>query len=261
MSANNVDNAEKTPPAYPISSVDNALRLLLMFRDQRRLRLSDVASSLEVATSTAHRLLAMLMHHDFVRQESDLRTYVPGPALLEIGFAAVRNMDIRVHARPILTDLAMKVNETVHLAQLEGQFVRYLMAAESNHGLRVADRTGQLHAAFSSASGKAMLADLSDAKLEKLFLRAAGEDPIDLDKLKAELDFVREHGYATNARDGGEIVSLATAVRDKDGVTVASISASAPATRMSAKGQLAVVRHLHAAASRLEDVLRGVPVA
>jgi IclR family acetate operon transcriptional repressor len=261
MPEKSADEAEKTPPAYPISSVDNALRLLLMFRGQRRLRLSDVASALDVSASTAHRLLAMLTYRDFVVQEGDLRTYVPGPALLEVGFAAVRNMDIRVHARPILTDLALKVNETVHLAQLEGRFVRYLMAAECSHPLRVADRTGQLVQAHLSATGKAMLAELPDSRLEKLYLRPEGDEPVDLEGLKAELNQVRDRGYATNTRSGGEVVSVATAVRDRDGTTIAAINASAPATRMSAKGQLEVVRQLHSAAARLEEVLRGMPVS
>lgn len=261
MPSENAVSREKSAPTYPISSVDNALQILLMFKGQGRLRVSDVASKLGVATSTAHRLLAMLTYRDFVRQENGLRTYVPGPALLEIGFSAIRDMDIRVHARPVLTDLAAKVNETVHLAQLEGRFVRYLMAAECNNPLRVADRTGQLLPAHLSATGKAMLAELSTSELDKLYSQSNENESIDLEGLRIELDRVRERGYATNVRSAGEIISFATAVRDRDGITIAAINASAPATRMSAKGQLEVVRQLHSAAARLEDVLRGVPVA
>ena len=56
-------------PAYPIASVNNALRLLLLFRGQPRVRLSEASEHLGVAHSTAHRLLAMLAYHGFVRQE------------------------------------------------------------------------------------------------------------------------------------------------------------------------------------------------
>lgn len=251
------DPGKEAPPTYMISSVDNALRLLLMLRNQGRVRLSDVASELDVASSTAHRLLVSLKHHDFVRQEGDLRTYVPGPALLDIGLAAVRNLDIRAHARPILTDLARTVNETVHLAQLEGDNVRYLLAVECNHQLRVADRTGQLVPAHESATGKAILAGLPERDLERLY---ANSESFDMASLQAELSSVRERGYATNLRAAGEITSFATAVRDRDGATIAAINASAPSTRMSEKGQLEVVRQLHAAAARLEAVLRGMPV-
>lgn len=253
----------KTNPTYPISSVDNALRLLLMFREQQRLRLSDAAASLKVAPSTAHRLLAMLQHHDFVRQEWDLGTYVAGPALLEVGLAAVRNMDIRTYARPILDDLALKVEETVHLAQLEGSKVRYLSAAECDRPLRVADRTGRVLPAHVTATGKALLAELRPTQLDALVPIRSGTDAegmtaAERDKLDAELAQVRELGYATNLRKTEDILSVATVVRDAAGVAVAALSASAPSKRMDKKRQLYVVRQLHSAAARLEDVLGAV---
>src|SRR5437763_16212817 len=70
----------RSRPAYPIASVDRALRLLLLVAQRSRLRLSEASEALGVAPSTAHRLLAMLVFHDLVRQE-DRYAYVPGPAL------------------------------------------------------------------------------------------------------------------------------------------------------------------------------------
>ena len=99
-------------PAYPIASVDNALRLLLLFRSQPRVRLTEASEHLGVAHSTAHRLMAMLAYHGFVRQERDSRTYVAGPALVETGLAAVHQLDIRRHARPALERLAHSLGET-----------------------------------------------------------------------------------------------------------------------------------------------------
>jgi IclR family transcriptional regulator, acetate operon repressor len=127
--------------------VDNALRLLMLFRDTPRVRLSEASGHLGVAHSTAHRLMAMLAYHGFVRQEPGSRAYVAGPALVEIGLAAVRELDIRLHARPVLESLAASLRETVHLAVLEGGNVRYLDAVESPHALRVASRTGSALAA------------------------------------------------------------------------------------------------------------------
>lgn len=252
--------AERKGPAYPISSVDNALRLLLMFRDRQQLRLSDVSSSLGVAHSTAHRLLAMLMHHDFVRQEGGHGVYTAGPALLEIGYGAVRSMDIRSIAAPILAELAATIDETVHLAQLEGGRIRYIAGAESERALRVADRTGQLFPAHRTATGKAILADLTPAQLGEVLASATGDSggPLsdqERSELEADLEKVRERGYSFNRRQGEDIVSVATAVRNRRGLTVAAINASAPAGRMTQRQQIAVVRQLHAAAARLEELL------
>jgi IclR family acetate operon transcriptional repressor len=252
-----VSSSEKSHPAYPITSVDNALRLMLMFKDQRRIRLSDAAAALGVSTSTAHRLLAMLQFRGFVRQEENVRTYVPGPAFVDIGLAAVRNMDIRAHARPILADLAMKLGETVHLAQLEGVNVRYLIGAEGEEALRVADRTGQVVPAHTSATGRVLLADLPESILEPILVRLQTQD-VDVPALRSEFEQIRQRGYALNFRDDN-VISMATPVRDRDDVTVAAINAVGPAARMSPRDQMRVARQLHAAAAQLEDVLRAAP--
>ncbi|MCF3961894.1 IclR family transcriptional regulator [Streptomyces fuscigenes] len=260
--AGGADGTAGTGPAYPIASVDNALRLLLMFRDRRRLRLSEAARDLGVADSTAHRLLAMLIHHGFVRREDGDRGYAAGPALLEIGLAAVRGLDIRSVAGPVLDDLARQVDETVHLAQLEGGRIRYLAGAESGRALRVADRTGLLMPAHRTATGKALLAQLTPAQLDELYPVAVAEDsPAGLtvperEALDAELAQVTERGYADNVRDR-EIVSLAVVVRNGRGAAIAALNASAPATRMDGPRRAEVVEHLRTAAARLEDLLSG----
>jgi IclR family transcriptional regulator, acetate operon repressor len=141
----------------------------MLFREQTRVRLSEASEHLGVAHSTAHRLLAMLAYHGFVRQERDSRAYVAGPALVEIGLAAIRQMDIRLHARPVLEDLAASFAETAHLAVLEGASVRYLDAVESSRALRVAARTGATLPANCTASGKAMLAVLPEAEVAAMF--------------------------------------------------------------------------------------------
>ena len=162
-------DAKALRPAYPIASVDNALRLLMLFRGQPRVRLSEASEHLGVALSTAHRLMAMLAYHGFAQQDPGTRAYVAGPALVEIGLAAVRQLDIRMVARPVLERLASDLGETVHLAVLEGCSVRYLDAVESPHALRVAARTGSALAATCTASGKALLATLPDGEVAALF--------------------------------------------------------------------------------------------
>src|SRR5437763_161850 len=226
-------------PAYPISSVDNALRLLVLFRDRPRVRLSEASEYLGVAHSTAHRLMAMLAFHGFVRQEPDSRAYVAGPVLTEIGLAAVRELDIRMHARPALEQLAAVLGETAHLAVLEGDSVRYLDAAESPRALRVAARTGTTLAANCTASGKALLAELPDAEVTALFPGQAaltaltGRSITTRPRLLAELRRVRERGCAGNVEEGeGGVASGAVAVHGPRLAPAAALAVSGPVSRM-----------------------------
>ena len=227
-----------TGPAYPIASVDNALRLLVLFRDRPRVRLSEASEYLGVAHSTAHRLMAMLAFHGFVRQEADSRAYVAGPVLTEIGLAAVRELDIRRYARPALEQLAATLGETAHLAVLEGGSVRYLDAVESPRALRVAARTGTTLAANCTASGKALLAELPDDEVSALFAGTltalTGRSITALPRLLAELAGVRERGCAVNVEESEDgVASVAVAVRGPQLAPAAALAVSGPVSRMS----------------------------
>jgi IclR family transcriptional regulator, acetate operon repressor len=251
-------------PAYPIASVNNALRLLLLFRSQPRLRLSEASEHLGVAHSTAHRLLAMLAYHGFVRQEQDSRTYVTGPALVEIGLAAVGQLDIRRHARPALERLASALGETVHLAVLEGGNVRYLDAIESSRALRVASRTGSVLAANCTASGKALLAELPDAELSAMFVgetalpRLTSRSISSRARLLAELRKVREAGCAVNREESEEgVASVAVAVPGPLGLPAAALVVSAPVSRMTEQAVEKIRQDLREQAAWLAGQLPG----
>jgi IclR family acetate operon transcriptional repressor len=64
---------------------------------------SEVADQLDVARSTAHRLLNMLVHRQFAVHDPASRAYRPGPRLAEIGLTAVGTLDVRTRMRPYLT--------------------------------------------------------------------------------------------------------------------------------------------------------------
>jgi hypothetical protein len=52
------EQATERAPAYPIGSVDNALRVLLLLRSRPRLRVADCAREIGVARSSAHRAIS-----------------------------------------------------------------------------------------------------------------------------------------------------------------------------------------------------------
>jgi hypothetical protein len=87
-------------PQYPIESVDNALKILLLLGERSELRLTEVADYLGVASSTAHRLLAMLQYRGFVRQEGRSKAYLPGTALTGVAFSILQRFD--VPAQPVV---------------------------------------------------------------------------------------------------------------------------------------------------------------
>lgn len=238
----NVRPESETGPSYPIASVNNALLLLLLFREQPRVRLTDACKYLGVAHSTAHRLLAMLAHHGFVQQEPVTRAYIAGPALVEVGLAVVGSLNVREQARPMMEELSTELGETVHLGVLEGNQVRYVDGVESERALRVVSRTGTLAPAHCTSLGKALLAQLSDEQVAELYPTSAEpftsptEKSITTQaKLMKEIAKARERGYAVNAGEVEEDVgSVAIAFRDFAG-RPAAIAVAAPTSRLTAQ--------------------------
>jgi IclR family acetate operon transcriptional repressor len=236
----NVRPESDTGPAYPIASVNNALLLLLLFREQPRVRLTDACKYLGVAHSTAHRLLAMLAHHGFVQQEPITRAYIAGPALVEVGLAVVGSLNVREQARPMMEELAAETGETVHLGVLEATQVRYVDGVESERALRVVARTGTLAPAHCTSLGKALLAQMTDQQVTELYptsaepFAARTERSITTQaKLMKEVARARARGYAVNEGETEDDVgSVAVAFRDFAG-RPAAIAVAAPTSRLS----------------------------
>lgn len=256
-----IDRADRPAPQYPIESVGRALRLLMMFRDHRDIRLSDARDALGVGQSTAHRLMAMLCYHGFVDQDSVTRVYRAGPALMEIGLATVKQMDLRIVARPVLEQLASDTNETAHLGVLEGDQVRFVDAVESDLALRVSGRVGRLLPAHATSIGKAMLSALSDDRLQELY--TVEELPAVTAKtmtrradLFAELSRIRSRGYAVNSEESESGVgSVGIAVVRRGGGLSGGLSVAAPRARLRKPERERYAALLATAADRLAEEL------
>ncbi len=229
---------QNTEPTYPISSVDNALRLLLMFREQQLVRVTDAGATLGIGRSTAHRLLAGLQHRGFVEQDSDTRAYRAGPALAEIGLAIVRGDGLREQMRPFMERLRDELDETIQLVVLQGAECLFIETVESHRPVRTASRVGITVPAHCLSGGKAMLAELPPERLRELYPTpelpsATAFSLTTREALEADLKEVRRHGYATNFGESEEeIGSIGVVVRDAEGRARAGLAVSGPLSRL-----------------------------
>lgn len=260
MSAARSSAEDPKPPHYPIESVDNALRLLLLFAERPRIRLTEASAYLGVASSTAHRLLAMLQYRGFVRQDAASRAYEPGGALNTIASAMMRKVDVRARARPLLERLNAEFDETVHLGRLDGQMVNFLDSIESTRAVRVGSRVGRSLPAHCTSTGKAMLSRLSTDELRRLYpgdeLVAVTEKTISSRAvLERELETTRRRGYAMSMQESEEgVASLAVPVTSPGGSLLA-VNVSLPTIRMSAATRSRIAKTLVEAGKELTGLL------
>jgi IclR family transcriptional regulator, acetate operon repressor len=240
---------DTTRPQYPIGSVDNALRILLLLGERRSIRLTDVSEYLGVATSTAHRLMAMLLYRGFVRQREGSRAYEPGPALTTIAFAVLRQVDLRARLHPYLERLSSGLGETVHLTRLDGSTVSFVDTVESPRAVRVGSRLGTTLPAHSTSSGKTLLTMLDDDAIRALYpderlprvSARTGTKRSDLLKQVAE---ARKLGYATSEEESEDGVASVCVPLGGYGGARYALEVASPQGRMTDEARAEIVAEL-----------------
>ena len=247
-------------PRYPVGAVDRALRLLLMFQARPAIRIVDAARELEVAPSTVHRLLAMLMAYGFVARDAETQVYRPGEVLVDLGVQAVNQWDFVADAQPLLAELAAESGETVNLGVLRHTEVLVAAAAESERIVRIAGQLGRRIPAFHSSMGRVLLAELPAERLHRMYpgqvLRGEPADIVmDRDELEAELARVREQGFATNDQPRSmDYATVAAPVR-RHGRAIAAMAVAVPRQRVPGNWPEWPLRELRRVVSALESLL------
>lgn len=197
-------------PAYPIESVDRALTVILAFEETDTLTITEISKVLGVSRSTAYRLLNVLEHRGFVRQDKRTKAFQGGPALLRVGLAAVRRSDLRMTLRPVLERVVAEVDETAHLVVLEGRDAFFMDCVEGSKMVRATPRVGTSLPAHVTSAGKVLLANLPSAKLDEILAGELGavtrRSKVSPTSLRRELAKVRKQGFALN--DGESEVGL-----------------------------------------------------
>ena len=227
-----------SPANYLIESVENASRVLLMLRTRRVLRVGEVAAELDIARSSAHRMLTTLQSQGLLRQDPATKTYGAGPQLVQIGVAVMGAGDLREEVRPTVERLSRDTGETIHLIVLDGPAIVFVDGVEGRFAIRAALRTGDRAPAHASAAGKVLLASLSHEQLREHYpenrIQGGTRKAVNSRrKLETELEAMRAAGFALNLGESEYgLHAVAVPVLDAGGSVRAAIALSGPSERL-----------------------------
>lgn len=227
---------------YAIDSVEKAARTLMMLRDRPSIRAADVAVELNVARSTAHRMVSTLAQTGLLRRNTPEKTYSAGPALIDLSRSVSGSIDVRAAVGPALSSLAERTGETAQFLVRERDEVVFVDAAEGTRIIRAASRVGTRLPAHVTAAGKCLLAELPRAEVEPLYTSTrhwpdgTAHAIRGREELLRELDEVTEKGWALNRSESEpDLFGLAMAVHDAAGTAIGAITISGPHARMVAE--------------------------
>jgi DNA-binding IclR family transcriptional regulator len=226
------------------------MRLLKAFSEERvEIGISDLAKRRGVAKSTVHRLAVTLVADGMLEQSPDTGKYRLGIALFRLGSLVRRRMNVSNEARPLLRELREKVNETVHLAVLDGSEIMYVYNLESTQAIRMRSDVGVRKPAYCTAEGLAILAfqppDVVERVVHDGLPPRTPQTITDADKLKKTLESVRQRGCAIEDEESElGMRCVAAPLRNDAGEVVAAIGLAGPVSRLSRKALATFVPHV-----------------
>lgn len=220
---------------YLINSIIRACNILrCLSKDKCHFKISEVARLLQLDRSATYRILLSLEKCGFVGKDKKTAEYSLGMAAFEIGNTYLRRMDFIQISKPIMTDLALEVQETVHLAILSDTEIVYVDKVDSPRTLGVMSKIGQRAPVYCTALGKTLLAHQPKDELLRIIkeikLKPFTKNTITSKRrLVEELKVIREKGYALDQREYEEDVEcIGGSIRNHLGDVIAALSISGP---------------------------------
>ena len=200
--------------------------------------LSEISRATALNKTTAFNLLASLVTLRFLDQDEHSRRYRLGLRNIELGRIVQQRLHIPSLARPALTELCKKTNETVNLGLPD---LLDLLVVDSFQGTRFLHTTayaGTRALYHCTALGKAMIAQ-RDAEMRRTVYRLRGlprqtaHTMTEIDALEAQLSQVREQGYAIDVEENELGVNgIAVSIVNGFDEVAAAISVCGPSNRL-----------------------------
>ncbi|MBN2048713.1 MAG: IclR family transcriptional regulator [Anaerolineaceae bacterium] len=219
-------------------TLSRAIQLMDCFTNEHpQLGVREAARLCDLSPSTAGRLLASLKDLGLLIQHPETHQYALAGKVLAWAEAYSSSVDVRVIALPYIYEMQAATGETISLYVLEGDERVCVERLESDQTVRVIARIGRRLPLYAGSAGKLFLAYLPDERREEI-LANTDFDPFtartitSLDKLREEMDIIRERGYAVSHGEWTiDASGVAAPIFNQRGQITAALTISGPSQR------------------------------
>ncbi len=260
-----IASKESLRAAGQVQSVTRSITLLnaLSYYSQG-LTLSELAKTVGLANSTAHRLLTTMQNERFVRYDSERSVWLIGVQAFRVGSAFVRSRDLVTIARPFMRLLMQSEGETVSLAVEDRSEIVYLSQVETQKMMRAIAGPGGRASMHCSGIGKMLLSSQSDTQLKETLSqmslsRETSHTFTNVVDLTREIEQIRKQGFSVDDEEVAVgLRCIAAAIYDENAVPLAAISISGPTARISRERIKSLGHSVRKVASDITKELGGI---
>ena len=251
-----------------VASVPAAAKALAVLQYLARqpgpVRAATISRDVQLPRSTTYHLLDTLTRAGFVVPLPEERSYGLGLSCYELAFGYSSQAPMQRLARVPLAALVDRTGHNAHLAVMHGRDVIYLIEERAPGRPPLISNVGVRLPAHLTATGRAMLAELPDAQVRALFPDPSAFvlrndlGPSSLSALRKLLLEARRRGYA---EEQGEVTagfsSVAVAVSDSTGHSLAGVAVTFPAQEIEPSGHARIAEQVARAARELSRRMHG----
>lgn len=245
-----------------VRSVLTALRILEEVSRRQPIGVSQLARAIELPKTSVHRSLQTLHKAGWLRTVgAETTRWELTTKALTVGLASSRETSLRELAAVEMARIRDASGETVHLAVPDEWELVIIARLDGTHSLRTFLPLGARAPLHATASGRAMLAAMSDDRVDAVLdhgiTRFTERTVTDRAGTWREVRLARERGYATNAAEWrDDIAAVSTAIVSANGHPLAAISISMPYSRFQAMHLADITELALAGARRVSDAIR-----
>ncbi len=213
-------------------------------RSETPLSLSELAKKSDLSIGAIQRLTYTLENIGLLQRDPRTKRFRTGPRMIALALAIVQNMELTRVAHPFMQALSDEIGEVVGLGALEDEsviLVDIINTQQPKQLLNINRNTGAIIPPHATSTGKAILAFLSDGRVEAILksqglIKMTDNTITSMKTLKGELDLVRERGFATAFDENVYgLTTIGAPVRNSHGDVIAAMTIMIPSMKISKK--------------------------
>ena len=238
-----------------VRAVDRAIEILQSFSVEKpSMSVVELQKKVRLSRPTLYRLLHTLTAKGLVRADGEPQRFALDRGVAQLAQIWFSTFSVADAAGPIIARLRDQTDETAAMYVMRDDLLTCVLEMTSPHALSIGQRLGRSASIYRGASGKAVLAFMSEASTAPLLQRLP--EGIGRKRLLEDLARVREDGFAVSR---GEInvgvLSIAAPFFDRTGSVVGSIGVVGPQARLNNDWVIRSTKLLAASASQLSLAL------
>lgn len=206
--------------------------LLTLSKESDGLSVTELSQSLDIPSSSVHRILVTLKKNRFVMQSSETKRYRLGYKVLTLSNNIIKENSLTLTAKPFMKELAEKIGKTITLCVMEDENVVCLYYVESKDTSMFMVRTGVAMPPHATSAGKALQAYIPIDQVQRIYLnnhdKLTNNTQTNLESFLMELEEVRMKGYAVSDEELQlGVQGVACPIFDYNGKAICSVAFTA----------------------------------